>query len=574
MGQFRDSFMPFRRLLGLLAGGLFVLGPSEAQPAPVLTEPLFVAVPPERSGVTFRHDHGGSGRKYIVETMGSGVALIDYDHDGDLDLYLVNGAALPGSPPSSASAHNALFRNDGNWRFTDVSVESGAGVQSYGMGVVVGDADNDGWADLYITSFGRDRLLRNEHGRFVDVTDAAGLGQKSWGTSGAFADVDRDGDLDLYVANYLEYSIDSNIACGDVSKGLLAYCGPERYRGAPDVFYLNRGDGTFTDATASAGLNDAPGEEPGKGLGVVFLDADGDGDADLFVANDKTMNRLWRNRGDGHFEDVSVASGTAFGESGQLHAGMGADAGDVDGDGRQDLVVTNFQFEPNALYRNLGDCLFVDASYESGLGLASQRYLGFGVGLQDFNGDGAIDVFVADGHVFDTIEETMQGVYYAQEAQLFLGDGHGKFALADARQAGPFFAERHVGRGAAFGDLDGDGDLDIVMTTSNGVVQLLENRLAQSRSWLSVRCAGKRSNSEGIGAQVEVRAGGRTQIREVRRGSSYLSSSSELVHFGLGDSTTVESLTVRWPSGVVDVIRNLPARQQVVVREGETGNVP
>ena len=510
----------------------------------------------------------------MVETMGSGAGLFDYDHDGDLDLYLVNGGALPGSPASSASAHNALFRNDGNWHFTDVSVESGAGIQGYGMGVVIGDADNDGWADLYITNFGRDRLLRNEHGRFVDVTERAGLGQKSWGTSGAFADVDRDGDLDLYVANYLEYSIDTNIACGDVSKGVLAYCGPERYRGAPDIFYLNRGDGTFTDATASAGLAGRPGEEPGKGLGVVFLDADGDSDPDLFVANDKTMNRLWRNRGDGHFEDVSVASGTAFGESGQLHAGMGVDAADIDGDGRQDLVVTNFQFEPNAIYRNLGNCLFVDASYESGMGLASHRYLGFGVGLQELNGDGAIDAFVADGHVFDTIEDTMQGVYYAQEAQLFLGDGHGKFALADARHAGPFFAERHVGRGAAFGDLDGDGDLDIVMTTSNGVVQLLENRQAQSRSWLAVRCVGKRSNSEGIGALIELRSGGLTQIREVRRGFSYLSSSSELVHFGLGDATTVESLTVRWPSGVVDVFRNLPTRQRVVVREGEAGNVP
>jgi hypothetical protein len=552
-------------LIGAVCLPLAWLG-NEA--APVLTEPMFTRVPPARSGVTFRHEHGGSGKKYLVETMGSGAGLLDYDQDGDLDLYLVNGGALPGSPPQSAAARNVLYRNEGGLRFVEAGPETGAGLQGYGMGVAVGDVDNDGWPDLYVTNFGADRLLRNVNGRFVDATRQAGLGQEAWGTSAAFADIDRDGDLDLYVANYLDYSIASNVVCGDLSRGLLSYCGPERYSGAPDVLYRNRGDGTFTEATAEAGLAGVLASDPGKGLGVVFFDADGDGASELFVANDKSMNRLWRNRGDGTFEDISISSGTAFGESGQLHAGMGVDAGDVDGDGRPEIFVTNFQNEPNVLYKNLGQGLFLDAGYASGLGLPSLGSLGFGTGLHDFDGDGALDVFVANGHVFDTIEQTAQGVHHAQEAQVFLGDGRGRFRPVEPAAAGSFFAERHVGRGAAFGDLDGDGDVDVVMTTSNGPVQILENRAGQRNSWIAVRCVGRKSNREGIGARIEVRAGGGFRVREVHRGSSYLSSSSEVVHFGLGQAAAVDQLTVRWPSGLVDTIRDVPVRTFVLVQEG------
>ncbi|MGH9361022.1 MAG: CRTAC1 family protein [Thermoanaerobaculia bacterium] len=513
----------------------------------------------ERWGLDFRHHHGGSGRYYFAETNSGGVALFDYDGDGDHDVLFVDGGALPGY--SGDRPRTRLFRNDGRGRFVDRTDRSGIAVAAYGMGATAGDADGDGDLDLYITAFGPDRLFRNQgDGSFSDVTALAGLGDPDYSMSAAFADADRDGDLDLYVANYVDFTVENNKVC--TAQGVRGYCSPGAYEGVADRFYLNRGDGTFEEAGQRLGLP----PDRGKGMGVVFADLDEDGWPDLYVANDTTPNFLYRSRGRPagapavSFEDVSLVSGTAVSAEGRMEAGMGVDAGDTDGDGRLDLVVTNFAQETNALYRNLDGGLFFDARFVAGIAGPSFPMLGFGVVLADLDEDGDLDLAVANGHVLDRPELSGSTSSYAQRNQLFenLGDGRFREALDTGLDV------VRVSRGLAAGDLDGDGDLDLAIVNSNQPAEVYENLAAGRR--LAVELVGRESNRFGVGARLALEAGGKRQVREARTASSYLSQNALTVHFGL-PAPAVDWLLVRWPSGKAQRFLALPADRRLVVAE-------
>ncbi len=523
-------------------------------------------------GLVFRHHHGGSGERYMVETVVGGVVLFDYDGDGDPDVFFVDGGALPGYRAESAGEGGAprsrLFRNEGGRRFVDVTERAGIAAGGYGCGAAAGDVDGDGDLDLYVTAFGPNRLLENRgDGTFADVTERAGVGDPSWSASAVFADFDRDGDLDLYVANYVDFTIATHKFCGDEETGLQGYCHPNAYEGLPDRYFRNRGDGTFEDATAAAGLSGAT----EAGLGVAAGDLDGDGWTDLYVANDADPNFLFRNRGDGTFEDVSLVSGTAYSETGRPEGGMGVDFGDVDGDGLDDVVVTNFEFEPNALYRNAGRGLFADARYPAGLAETSLAKLAFGVDLADFDHDGDLDLAIANGHILDNAAEFNPASRYEQPNQIYRNLGNGRFEEA----AGTGLDLVRASRGLATGDLDGDGDPDLVIVDSNDLAEVWENLGgAESGSWLQVALAGRsretRGNRFGVGARVAVEAGGRRQSAEARTSSSYLSQNDLTLHFGLGPSAEtgrVDRLEVTWPGGRRVRYLELPPRRRIALAE-------
>jgi hypothetical protein len=510
-----------------------------------------------RWGVEVRHHHGGSGRRYMVETMVGGVVVFDYDEDGDDDLFFVDGAALPGY--EGEAPRSRLLRNDGG-RFVDVTGRARVTVDGYGSGATAADVDGDGDRDLYVTCFGPNRLLRNKgDGTFVDVTGTAEVGDPRWSAAAAFGDTDRDGDLDLYVANYVDFTLETAKDCREPKTGLIMYCHPESYRGVPDRFYRNRGDGSFEDATAAAGLG---GDLAGAGLGVLFADVDVDGWPDLYVANDTQPNYFYANRGDGTFEDRSFLSGTAVGDQGEPEAGMGVDAGDVDGDGLLDLVVTNFERETNALYRNLGGGLFVDARYATGVAESSLRKLAFGVELADLDNDGDLDLAIANGHVSDNASDLDPSSRYAQANQVLENVG-GRFR--EVPDAG--LAVVRASRGLAAGDLDRDGDVDLVVVDSNAPVELYENVGRNDGGWLQLDLVSVTSAPHGVGARLTVLASGRRQVEEVRTAASYLSQSSMVVHFGVGPAEAVESLAVSWPSGWRQLFERLPVRRRVRLRE-------
>jgi len=508
-------------------------------------------------GLTFRHHNGASGRLFLMETFGSGVVLFDFDGDGDQDVFFVEGGALPGY--QGDPGRSILYRNDGEGRFRDVTAEAGLSPTAYGMGATAGDVDGDGDPDLYVTAYGPNTLFRNNgDGTFSDVTAAAGVGEDRWSTSAAFADVDADGDLDLYVANYVLFSIAAHPLCAVPGTELSSYCHPALFPGLPDRFYRNRGDGTFEDATAAAGFAQAD----GKGLGVIFGDVDADGDQDLYVANDTTPNFLFLNRGDGTFEDGSLFSGTAFNAEGKAEAGMGVDFGDLDGDGLPELVVTNFDMETNGLYGNLGEGLFSDQRFVSRIAEPSLYRVGFGTALVDLDFDGDLDLAVANGHIITNIEvfPDKAGNTYRQPNQVLENVGQGRFEPAP--EAG--LDEVLSSRGLAHGDLDGDGDVDLVITNSDDVAEVYENRTPSPGSFLAVipvapaGTVGARGQQV-VGARVEVRVGGRTQVEEVRTASSYLSQNEQTLRFGLGDARQVEVLAVRWPDGRRQVFHGLGA---------------
>ena len=510
-------------------------------------------------GLDFRHHHGGSGQRFMVETMSGGVVMFDFDGDGDEDLFFVDGGALPGytgEPPRSR-----LFRNEGdggdNRRFIDWTEKSGIKLQSYGMGGTAGDVDGDGDLDLYVTTFGGpDQLFRNNgDGTFTDVTAKAGVGDPLWSSSAAFADIDNDGDLDLFVANYVDFSLTNHKFCGNVQRQIRGYCHPDVYNGLPSHLYRNRGDGTFEDATASSGL----GVAVGPALGVVFGDLDDDGWQDLYVANDTRPNGLYHNKGNGTFEDLSLLSGTAYGDKGRPEAGMGVDLGDYDGDGRLDLVVTNFELETFALYKNLGGVAFVDSRSVARIAEPTLMSLGFGAAFADFDQDGDLDLVFANGHINDNAAELTPGSQYRQRNQVFENLGNGKFQ--EDKDTGVAGVQAH--RGLAVGDLDGDGDLDVAVVASNEPAEVYEN-VGTGGSWLQVDFAALTGNRFAIGARVELEAGGKKQIRDVKTASSYLSQNALTVHFGLGKAETIDRLTIR-RSGRVDVFRNLPANRRLVV---------
>lgn len=518
----------------------------------------------EAAGVDFVHSHGGSGERYMVETMGSGGGLFDLDGDGWLDLYLVQGAPLPGfegTPPGPDRIYRnrGAHREAGGLRFEDVTAAvAGDGPdfgRGYGMGVCFGDVDNDGFTDVYVSHYGADRLYRNDGGRrLVDITEAAGIDNPRWGASCAFADADGDGCLDLYVVNYLDATLDNHRRCQE--DGLHVYCHPDVYRGLADVLYRNRcqGDPSFEDATAALGPQDAG---HAKGLGVVWTDFDDDGDADIYVSNDSTRNFLYANEstpGALRFREVGVASGTAFNDQGVTEAGMGVDAGDVDGDGRFDLFSAHLDFETNTLYRNQGGGFFLDATAQAALAAPSLRQVGFGSNFFDVDNDGDLDLFVANGHILDNIAEQKPSLSYGQRDQLFVNDGSGRFSPAGSR-AGEHFRRRWVGRGSAVGDLDNDGDLDLLVTHCNQPAVLLENRAGDRHRGLILDLESSHGGRDAIGAKATlITADGRRLVEESRSGSSYLSQGDLRLHFGLGSGelgheTIVQSLEIRWPEG-------------------------
>ncbi len=537
-------------LAGALAGVLSLASPfslalqaSETVAAPAPTDPcrhLSLVDESDRLGLAFTHQTGAQGGKHLPETMGAGLAWIDYDGDGWMDLYLVQSGPFPPPEPGLATAGNQLWRNLSGNRFERVRAASAAADSGYGQGVVAADVDGDGDTDLYVTNYGADRLwLNGGDGRFA----SSPVGIDGWSSSAAFADADGDGDLDLYVSRYVVYDPEAELFCGDLEAGERTYCDPSLFAGAADRFLLNQGDGTFVDATEKAGLSGAS----GRGLGVLFTDFDGDGRPDLYVANDLTTNGLYRNRGDATFDDESLFSGAAVNGQGKPEAGMGLAVGDLDGDGRPDLAVTNFDVETNTLYRNLGSMQFEDLSVSSGFGLPSFNLLGFGMVGGDFDLDGDVDFYVANGHIFESPRRADSS--YRQHDLLLLGDGRGGFSTASC---GPAFDQAWVGRGLAAADFDNDGDADLALLNSAGPAQLIVNHEGTAggpRAWLGVQLVGASPNSAAIGARVSLTTTAGRQTRWVVAGDSYQSSSEARLQFGLGEGETPLSLEVRWPDG-------------------------
>jgi enediyne biosynthesis protein E4 len=548
---------PARPSIAALAVAAAALcGLSAAEPSLTFTDIT------RQAGIRFTHNSGAFGKKYLPETMGSGVVFFDADGDGWQDAFLVNGTNWPGRP--AARSLPTLYRNNHDGTFTDVTSRAGVGVPMYGIGAAAADYDNDGDADLYVTALGPNRLFRNAgNGKFEDVTAKAGVGDPAFSTSALWLDYDNDGRLDLYVANYVEWSPDKDLYCTLDGKS-KSYCTPESYKGASGTLYHNRGDGTFEDTTRKAGLFDPK----SKALGVVMLDFDADGRMDIFVANDTQPNRLYRNKGNGTFEDVAVTAGVAFDEAGVARAGMGVDAADYDGSGRPSLVIGNFSNQMMSLYRNEGNGLFIDEAPATTIGRASLLTLTFACFFVDVDLDGRPDVFAANGHVADDINIVQRNVTYAEPPQLFRNLGGKKFEDVSLK-VGEAFKRPMVARGAAYADIDGDGDPDLLVTANNGPARLLRNDRAAGNHQLRIKTIGTISNKDGIGARIAITtAGGATRWAIVKTGSSYASQSELPVTFGLGAETSVSAIEVRWPSGKIDRLGRTNGDQSITIEEG------
>ena len=516
----------------------------------------------EESGIRFQHEDGRSYKKYFVETLGSGVALFDYDNDNDLDIYLVNGANLDSSD-AAPDAMNRLYRNNGTGRFVDVTEASGVGHHGYGVGVCVGDYDNDGWLDMYVTNFSANVLYRNNgDGTFTDRTADAGVQSLNWSAGCAFADVDADGDLDLYVANYVNFSVETHTPCR--VNGILVYCSPRVYDGVKDVFFRNNGDGTFSENTEDAGFDNLA----SRGLGVTFGDYDADGDTDLYVANDADANFLYNNDGKGQFREQSQFSGVALSEHGLVENGMGVAFGDYDNDTWLDLAVTNFQHQTNTLYHSDAGEFFTDQTYSSGTGDVSLPYLAWGVNFFDFDHDGFQDIFVANGHIHDNVTLIDSSTTYAQLNHLFWNNGNSTFTDVTT-ESGSGMALQHSSRGSAVADIDNDGDLDLVVSNVGERIDILRNDGGnRSGNWINLKLIGTVSNRAAIGTRVILKAGAYQQIREVQSGSSYLSQNDLRLHFGIGTQERVE-LEIRWQNGTVQRFEDVPVNGFLKIVEGD-----
>ena len=517
------------------------------------------------AGVRFKHNSGAFGKKYLPETIGAGGAFLDYDNDGWQDIFLVNSTDWPES--KKRRSFSALYRNNKDGTFTDVTQQVGLGVEMYGIGVAVGDYDNDGNEDLFVTCVGPNHLFRNlGNGKFADVTARAGLNEPGFSSSAAWFDYDNDGKLDLFVGRYVEWSVQTDLFCTLDGKN-KTYCTPQTYKGQSSQLYRNRGNGTFENVTARAGVNDSA----GKTLGVALLDFDDDGWMDLFVANDTEPNKLYRNNHNGTFTDNAVIAGVAFSEAGTARAGMGVDAADYDGSGKQSVVIGNFTNESIALYHNDGSGLFTDEAAASGIGKVSAQSLTFACFFFDYNLDGLLDVFAANGHVSDDISVVQPTVKYAQPPHLFQNNGKKKFQEVTAK-LGKALNRAIVGRGAAYGDYDNDGDLDLLITTNNGPARLLRNDNANQNDVLRVKTIGAKSNRDGIGAKVVVKTSkGRTLFGMVRTGSSYCSQSELPLVFGLGkpEEGTTLTIEITWPGNQKDRIADVKPNQIITIQEGK-----
>ena len=502
----------------------------------------------QAAGIHFKHTNGISKQKYLPETMGAGGLFFDYDNDGHLDIYLVNSGILnrDAQSPRHVNHSNLLYRNDGDGMFVDVTAE--AGLQQnhgYGMGCLAADYDNDGDADLYLTNFGKNQLYRNNgDGTFTDVTSHAGVGDGSWSVSASFGDFNLDGYLDLYVANYLDYQLETAHAC--FLEGVHIYCGPHEYPGARDTLYRNNGNGTFTDVTARSELHNV-----GKGLGTLFTDYNSDGYPDIFVANDAVPDFLYRNNGDGTFTDVAVTAGVAYNSEGRATASMGIAAADYDNDELPDLFVTNFSLEINSLFHNDSDGFYTMTTFETGLADPSFSQLGFGTQFLDADNDGTLELFVANGHVWDNVSKITPSLSYKQQCQIFGNIGTGQYRDL-SESAGTFFKRPVVGRGVAVGDYNNDGAVDILVTCCGEVPALLRNDSQadpRRNNWVKIRLVGTESNRDGIGAKVWVQTNKNTQFKEATCGGSYASGSALTLHFGIGTQEMIQSIKVKWQSG-------------------------
>jgi hypothetical protein len=554
--------------LCLAAPGL----PARQQPASTTSTAVVFRNIAAAAGVNVTHVSGASPEKYFAEIMGSGGLFFDFDDDGWIDIFLVDGGSIA-DPRVAATARHRVYRNRGNGTFEDVSAQSGIRHREYGVGACAGDYDNDGLVDLYVTNYGPNVLYRNVgHGRFTEVPRAGGAGTALWSTSCAFTDVDRDGFLDLFVTNYVQADRTNNKFCGKRSPVMLrGYCHPLAYDPSPNVLYRNTGKGTFQDVSVKAGIAGVR----GNGLGVAVTDVDEDGWPDVFVANDGKPNFLFRNAGAGAFKEVGLLAGVSLAADARPRAGMGTAFGDYDGDGRLDLVVTNHEFEMHSLFRGLGGGVFTDVTLASGLGPLTLPYVGFGVAFVDFDNDTRRDLVIVNGNVVDNIAAFRKGAKHAQPSLLLRNTGT-RFVSVGG-QAGPAFAAETVSRALAKGDIDNDGDLDLLITSNGGAVQLLLNEGGNRNNALLVRTVGtSTSNRDGIGARLELTAGARTFVDQVTSGSSYLAQHDMRVHFGLGAAARADRLEITWPDGRVDVMENLPANHVITVREGqgETRRVP
>ena len=522
-----------------------------------------------KAGLTARHVTGQElEKRYILETVGSGVALFDYNNDGWLDIFLVNGTTLEGFPKGREPS-NHLYRNNKDGTFTDVTEQANLTRSGWGQGVCVGDYDNDGYDDLFVTYFGQNALYRNTgQGRFIDVTQSAGLTNKSarWGTGCSFVDYDKDGRLDLFAANYVDFNLEKTPAKGSGQyctwKGIPVMCGPRGLPAGKNLLYRNNGNGTFTDVSAKSGIAAPSGH---YSFTSIVSDFDNDGWPDIYVACDSTPNILYHNEGNGTFTDIGLLSGSALNEDGQEQAGMGVSAADYDLDGFIDLVKTNFSDDTSTLYRNNKDGTFTDVSFQAGLGL-NTRFLGWGVGFFDFDQDGYKDIFMVNGHVYPEADGKTDD-RYKQERLLYWNLRNGKF-LDISAHAGPGIKTSWASRGAAVGDLDNDGSLEIVINNMNDRPSLLKNS-GEKKNWVLIKLAGKESNRDGIGARVTVVTGHLKQTDEVRSGGSFISQNDLRLHFGIGDATKIDRVDVGWPSGRAESFENLKANQVLVLQESK-----
>jgi enediyne biosynthesis protein E4 len=551
-GVFRQSLC-WAVALGLALAG--ILSAAGAQ-GPIQLKDITGA-----TGIDFKHTDGSSGQYYIMETVSAGLALFDYDGDGDEDIYFLNGSVLPGAQPK-VTPGNALYRNDGDWKFTDVTEEAGVGDTGYGLGVAIADYDNDGDPDIYLNNHGPNVLYRNSgNGSFVDVTKDAGVGNgRKVGAGACFLDMDGDGDLDLYAANYLAFSRDTHAKVQASTKGMYAI--PRYYKPVPDTLYRNNGNGTFTDVSTESGIN----AQAGWGMGIICADYDNDDDTDVFVANDVWANFLFQNDGKGHFEEVGLMAGVAYDGGGQAQAGMGVDCGDYDNDGTLDFYLTDYQNEQSSLYKNLGDGMFEEVTFVTGAGAGTLNKVTWGNGLVDFDNDGDRDIFVACGHLQDKIEQFDDASTYHQRNILLLNTGEGKFVdVSD--ECGDGLQVSLSSRGAGFDDLDNDGDIDAVILNSRREPTILRNDSAAKNHWIQIRLQGVKTNRDGVGARVKVVAGGLIQIDEVHSGRAYQSHYGTRLHFGLGTRERIDRVEVRWIGGGVDVVRNPEVDQVLSVTE-------
>jgi len=525
-------------------------------------EPIQLHDVTQHTGITFTHTDGGCGKRYIVETVSAGLALFDYDGDGDVDVYFLNGAPLQGTQTQTPPT-NALYRNDGGWKFVDVTKRAGVGDTGYGLGVAVGDYDNDGDPDLYLNNYGPNVLYRNNgDGTFTDVTGQAGVGNGvQVGAGTCFLDADRDGDLDLYVANYIDFTYDNHRNAQ--LNGFPVYAGPMDYAPTPDTFYRNNGDGTFTDVSVESGVAN----HRGPGMGMVCADYDNDGDTDVVVGNDAAANFLLENDGHGKFQEVGLMGGVAYDADGTEQGTMGVECGDYDNDGLLDFYATSYQQQTATLYKNLGGGIFEDVTALTGAGVGTRPHVTWGSGLVDFDNDGDRDLMVACGHLQDNVDQFDASTSYLARNLLLMNDGNGKF-INVSDQCGSGLAVQLSSRGAGFDDLDNDGDVDVVIMNSRRQPTILRNDSTSNHHWVQIRLRGLKTNRDGVGARVTVVAGDLTQVDEVHGGRAYQGHSGTRLHFGLGKRTNIDRIEVRWIGGGVDVVENSPVDRCLTIIEG------